>query len=103
VAEKTAPLGACDLCRGPIPIDEWYTSKGKPRLHRSIDCRNAANSRVGAPARSVKAKARVKAGAWQNPRSFLSPAELSALQSNASRKARTREVKEHRWRNPNTV
>jgi DNA-binding transcriptional regulator YiaG len=99
VAEKTATIGICDFCGGPIPAHLWYTRRG-PRLHCSLDCRNAANSRAGAPIRSEKAKERVERGEWVNPRSTMTPEQISAAQSHASRTARSREVAEGRWRNP---
>ena len=67
MAMKQRPLGICDHCGGPIPPDEWYTSKGKSRLYCSRDCRNTANSRAGSPARSEKIRRRIKAGTWRNP------------------------------------
>jgi hypothetical protein len=100
MSEKQSPLGICDLCHGAIPRDEWYTSKGKPRQYCSLDCRNTANSRVGAPIRSEKAQRRVRLGLWQNPRKALSPERIHELQMAASRKARLREVEAGRWRNP---
>jgi len=100
MSEKQFPLGICDLCHGEIPRDEWFTSKGRPRLHCSLDCRNTANSRVGAPIRSEKARWRVRVGLWINPRKMLSRERIHEVQSRASRTARLREVKEQRWRNP---
>lgn len=98
--EKRAPLGTCDLCGGPIPPGEWYTCKGKPRLHCSLECRQTDNSRTGAPVRSAKAKQRVADGTWVNPFDRMTPDEMFAHQSKAARTTRTREVAEGRWRNP---
>ena len=50
MAEKTAPLGICDLCGGEISPGP-YTSKDTPRLFCSRECRNTANSRAGAAIR----------------------------------------------------
>ncbi len=97
---KTQPLGICDLCGGPIPAGEWYTSKGRPRLHCSLECKQAANSRVGAEERSKKAKRRVAGGTWFNPRSHMTPEQIHAVQSRASRKARLGEIERGKWRNP---
>jgi len=97
---KRAPIGICDQCGGRIPAAEHYTSKGRPRLHCSLECKQTANSRAGAPIRSRKAKERVRAGTWRNPRSGMTPEHISEAQSRASRKARLREVAEGRWRNP---
>lgn len=99
-AEKIRPIGICDQCGGSIPAADHYTSKGRPRLHCSPTCRATANSRAGAPIRSRKARERVAAGVWYNPRSEMTPEQISALQSRASRKARLREVAESRWCNP---
>lgn len=96
---KTQPIGTCDHCLGPIPADEWYTRRG-PRRYCCIDCRNTANSRNGEPVRHAKMMERVEAGEWVNPRSLMTPEEISAAQSEASRKGRLREVAEGRWRNP---
>ncbi len=98
--EKRAPLGICDLCTGRIPLGEWYTSKGRERLHCSTSCKATANSRAGAPIRSRKALQRVQAGEWVNPRSLMSTEEISRVQTRASRTARRREVAEGHWRNP---
>lgn len=94
---KTQPLGICDHCLGPIPPGQWRTRRG-PRLYCSLDCRNTANSRAGAEERGRKARARVQAGAWQNPAKLHppDPANLSA----GARRLRLREVAEGRWRNP---
>lgn len=97
MADKQAPIGICDFCGGPIPRSEWYTRRG-PRLYCSVDCKNTANSRVGAPIRSRKAKERVRRGEWQNPHHIHPP--TSEEQSRRSRLARTREVESGRWRNP---
>lgn len=97
-AEKRAAIGICDQCGGQIPVGDHYTSKGRPRLHCSIDCRQTANSRAGAPIRSRKAKQRVARGEWTNPADIHhpDPANISAGVS----RARKAEVREGRWRNP---
>ena len=95
---KKHPLGVCDLCNGPISPGDWYTSKRRPRLYCSIDCRNTANSRNGNPERVRKLRIAVAAGAWQNPAHLRPP--TSAEQSDRSRQGRLREVAEGRWRNP---
>lgn len=97
--DKILPIGICDRCGGPIKPDEFYTRRG-PRRYCSVDCKNTANSRSGAPERSRKAKQRVAAGIWYNPRSEMTPERISAVQSSASRKARLKEVAENRWKNP---
>ena len=97
--EKTAPIGICDHCGGPIPPDEWYHRRG-PRRYCCIDCRNAANSQNSKAIRSAKTIERIEAGTWFNPRSRMTPEAIHAAQSNASRKGRLREVAEGRWRNP---
>jgi len=97
---KHAPLGVCDLCGSQIAPDEWYTSKGKPRLHCSLECRQTDNSRVGAPLRSAKAKHRVALGIWKNPARDLTPQQRKDISARAGTIARTREVAEGRWRNP---
>ncbi len=99
VSTKTAPIGICDHCGGRIHPDEWYTRRG-PRRYCCTDCKNTANSRSTADVRSAKARQRVAAGTWQNPRDGMTPEQISAQQSEASRKARLREVEEGRWRNP---
>lgn len=98
MAKKQAPLGTCDHCGGDIPRSRWYTSKRKPRLHCSRDCRNTANSRAGAPIRSEKARARVRRGEWQNPAKLNPPTpEEQARRASLGRK---REVVAGTWRNP---
>ena len=97
--EKTAPIGICDHCGGPIALDEWYTRRG-PRRYCCRDCRNTANSRNGNPVRVAKVMQRVADGQWTNPRANMTTEEISAIQSLASRKGRLREVAEGRWRNP---
>jgi hypothetical protein len=98
MAEKRAPIGICDQCGEPIPAGEWYTSKGRPRLHCSITCRQLANSRAGAPLRSKKAKIRVARGEWINP-ARLHPPDPAMIAAGISQ-ARKTEVAEGRWRNP---
>lgn len=95
---KTRPLGVCDHCGGPIRRSEWYTSKRKPRRYCCRDCRNTANSRAGAPIRSVKILAHIRAGTWQNPHILHPP--TPAEQAARARKGRLREVRAGRWRNP---
>lgn len=97
--DKTAPIGTCDHCGGPIPPGEWYTRRG-PRRYCCIDCKNTANSRNGNPARVAKLHEAVADGRWVNPRANMTTEEISALQSESSRKGRLREVAEGRWRNP---
>ena len=98
--EKNAPIGICDHCLGPIHPDEHYTSKGHPRRYCCRDCRNTANSRNSTAIRAEKARERVEAGQWVNPRELLTPEQISAIQSAASRAGRLREIAEGRWRNP---
>ena len=95
---KQQALGICDNCLSEIPRDEWYTSKGKPRLYCGRDCRNTGNSRAGAPIRSVKAKRRVARGEWQNSHHLNPPTPTE--QSRRARLGRRREVKAGTWRNP---
>jgi len=95
---KQQALGICDNCLSEIPRDEWYTSKGKPRLYCGIDCRNTGNSRAGAPIRSKKAKQRVARGEWQNPAKLNPPTPEE--QARRSRLGRKREVSAGTWRNP---
>ncbi len=95
---KQQELGICDNCLSEIPRDEWYTSKGKPRLYCGIDCRNTGNSRAGAPIRSKKAKQRVARGEWQNPAKLNPPTPEE--QARRSRLGRQREVQAGTWRNP---
>lgn len=98
--DKLHPVGTCDVCGEPIPPNMWYTSKGKPRLHCSIDCRNAANSRRGAAVRSRQAKARVRRGIWKNPLWLESPESRRVHASIAGRKGRLQDVAAGTWRNP---
>lgn len=95
---KEQPLGICDHCLGKIPRKRWYTSKGKPRRYCCRDCRNTANSRAGAQARSEKAKARVARGEWQNPAS-INPPSPTVLSQRISC-LRQQEVAAGTWRNP---
>ena len=104
MAKKAQPLGICDLCRGKIPPNRWYTSQGQPRQHCSRTCRNpagglcsTANSRAGADIRSQKARQRVARGEWNNPAKLNPPS--SAEQARRARLGRKREVAEGRWRN----
>ncbi len=97
---KREPLGICDLCRGPIAPNDWYTTKGRPRLHCSIECRQSDNSRVGNPIRVAKIKQHIAAGTWKNPAHDLTPPQRSEISRRAGTVARTREVAEGRWRNP---
>ena len=99
LAEKVQPIGVCDLCLQPIPADIGaWTSKGRPRLHCSRECRNTANSRTGAPLRAVAMQAHVQAGEWQNPHLLHPP--TPAEQAARARLGRQREVQAGRWRNP---
>jgi hypothetical protein len=100
MTEKEKPLGICDFCGGPIPKGEWYTSKGKPRLYCSLECKQTANSRNGNPVRIAKLIQRVAAGLWKNPREGLDSETTRRLNSIAAKKGRLREVAEGRWRNP---
>lgn len=100
LTDKTAPIGTCDYCLGPIHPDEHYTSKGQPKRYCCRDCRNTANSRNGNEIRTGKVRERVEAGQWVNPRERMTPEQISATQSVASRTGRLREVAEGRWRNP---
>lgn len=95
---KQQPLGTCDFCFGAIPAGRWYTSKGKPRLHCSTTCKNAANSQAGSSTRRAKVIERIARGAWQNPAVLRPP--TSAEQAERARKGRLREVREGHWRNP---
>ncbi len=98
MSAKTRAVGICDFCGGSIPPAEWYTTKGRPRLYCSIECRNTANSRAGNTKRIAKARERVARGQWRNP----APPETysSEEQSRRARLGRQREVAEGRWRNP---
>lgn len=96
--DKRAPIGICDQCGGAIPAAEHYTSKGRPRLYCSRDCRNTANSRAGAPVRARKARQRVARGEWRNP-AKLHPPDPTNVAAGVSR-ARKSEVRAGRWRNP---
>jgi len=108
-AGKLAPLGICDLCWQPIPPSLGpFTSKGRPRRYCSIACRVTANSRLGAPLRSLKAAQRAAAGLWRNPLGET-PEEVAAALRERNRSAdhrrkvaaaRRREVEEGTWRNP---
>lgn len=97
---KRLPVGVCDHCGQPFPPGvSWYTRRG-PRLYCSLDCRNTANSRAGAPLRSAIQRERVASGEWQSPHSYMSPEEISAAQAKAARRGRLREVADGHWRNP---
>lgn len=95
---KEQPLGICDNCRGEIPRDEWFTSKGQSRRYCGRDCRNTGNSRAGAPIRSEKTKQRIARGDWYNPHLLNPPTPKE--QSRRARLGRNREVKAGTWRNP---
>ena len=95
---KTQPVGVCDLCLGVIPPDQWYTSRGTPRLHCCLDCKNTANSRAGAPVRSAKTRLAIGLGQWTNPASIRQP-DPEKVSIGVSR-ARKAEVKAGAWRNP---
>ena len=99
MADKQAPLGICDVCGGPIPREEWYTSKrGTPRLHCSLDCKNAGNSRAGAEERGRKARQRVERGEWQNP-ARLNPPDPANVSAGISRSKKSA-VEAGTWQNP---
>ena len=96
---KQQPLGICDTCESEIPLDLGpYTSKGKPRLDCSIQCRAAANSRSGAKIRGEQTKQRIADGIWVNPADIRKP-DPAKVAAGVSR-ARKAEVAEGRWRNP---
>lgn len=95
--EKIAAIGICDFCGKNIPTGEWWTSKGRPRLHCCIECRQAANSRK-MENRSEWMRSRIEDGEWVNPATINRPS--SEVISKNSRAARLREVEEGRWRNP---
>lgn len=98
MAEKIRPLGICDHCGGPIPADQWYTSKRRPRLHCSFECKQAANSQSGAPVRAEKARQRVARGEWQNP-AKIRPPDPANIGRGVSRTWKRR-VAAGTWRNP---
>lgn len=97
--EKLQPIGICDQCLGDIPPDlgNW-TSKGLPRLHCSLVCRQTANSRAGNEERTAKLHERVLLGEWVNPATINppDPANVGA----GVRRVRLAEVSEGRWQNP---
>lgn len=95
---KQQSIGTCDHCRGPIARDEWYTSKGKPRLYCCRDCRNTANSRAGAAERGRQARERVKRGEWQNP-AELNPPDPAKVSAGISRSKKAA-VERGEWVNP---
>lgn len=104
MTEKTAPLGICDLCGEPFPAGvSLYTNKGRPRRYCSIDCRNAANARTGAPIIRERNLERMRRGEWQNPAAEMTDEERREY---ARRGARVR-AQQHKadiaagaWRNP---
>lgn len=91
---KTAPLGICDLCGSPI--DDPYTSKGKPRRYCSRDCRNTGNSRAGNPERIRKQRERIARGVPKgvpvNP-ATINPPDKAKIGASV-RLVRQREVEE---------
>lgn len=91
--EKVAPVGTCDYCGKGIPVGEWWTSKGRPRLHCSLECRQAANSRK-MENRAEWMRERIESGDWVNPATINKP--TSETISKNSRAARLREVEEGR-------
>ena len=100
MADKQLPLGICDNCGAPFPPGvSLYTRRG-PRLYCSPECRNAGNSRAGAPIRAEKQRQRVASGEWHSPHDYMTPEQISLAQSKAARRGRLREVAEGRWRNP---
>lgn len=96
MSDKTAPLGICDHCGGPIA--DPFTSKRKPRRYCSVDCKNTANSRAGNEERTRKLRERIERGAWVNPRAINppNPANIGA----GVRRLRLAEVEAGSWRNP---
>lgn len=100
MAEKIKPIGICDVCGATMPHQDWYTTKGTPRLHCSLECKQAGNSRVGNTKRILKIKKRIAAGLWKNPASDMTAEQISANNSRTSKTARLREVAAGRWRNP---
>lgn len=95
--EKHAPIGICDLCGSQMPRDRWYHRRG-PRLYCSIDCRNTANSRAGAPVRGQRQRERVASGEWENP-AHLNPPDPANIGAGVSAHRR-QEVAGGTWRNP---
>jgi DNA-binding XRE family transcriptional regulator len=104
MADKIKPLGVCDLCGERFPSGvSLYTSKGTPRLFCSLECRNTANSRAGAPIRSRKMHERIQRGEWQNPAESMTEEDRREY---ARRGGQVR-AKQHRealaagtWQNP---
>jgi|GEM_PF-2097130 len=107
-ASKRLPIGICDLCGEPFPAGvSHYTTKGKPRLHCSIECRQTANSRAGNPKRVRKVKERISRGEWENPSAFVREDATDEEREEQRRRIgvgakriRDAEVREGRWRNP---
>jgi len=98
--EKVAPVGTCDYCRKGIPVGEWWTSKGRPRLHCSLECRQAANSRK-MENRAEWMRERIESGDWVNPATINKPTSETISKNSCA--ARLREVEEGRWRNPGST
>jgi len=105
---KVAAVGVCDFCGEKFPAEvSPYTTKGKPRLYCSLECRQTANSRDGAPIRSRKTRERIERGEWENPSPFVRADATDQEREEARRKigatmARKRlaEVQAGAWRNP---
>jgi len=98
MADKTAPLGVCDLCGGSIPSGSWYT-KQKPRRFCSVVCRNTWISRNHAVPRNREIKLReIEEGRWQNPHLANPPSPEE--QGRRARIGRLKEVQAGTWRNP---
>ncbi len=79
MAYKVLPVGICDLCRGEIPTDMWYTRAGKPRLHCSRLCRNTANARIKARERGQELRQRYHAGTWRPYLAVVTPEQLHQM------------------------
>ena len=83
--EKVAPVGTCDYCGKGIPVGEWWTSKGRPRLHCSLECRQAANSRK-MENRAEWMRERIECGDWVNPATINKPTS-ETISKNSRRQA----------------
>ena len=84
-----------------------YTTRGTPRLHCSVECRNRANAKKSAPAQRQRQLRRVHAGMWLNPNPVTQEAATEDQIAHwrrrvgeAASRTRRREIKEGRWRNP---
>ena len=91
----------CELC-GEEMADP-YTAKRRKRRFCSIQCRNTANSRVGAHIRARKARERVRRGEWENPAAHLTTEQIHEA---ARRGGQVRAGQHHEaieagtWQNP---